>query len=158
MSLESAGKLGATASLINILLPIVAVVGVVAIILFSVLEAANGIASGNITPFLGISLGFWAFIIVICVVAFAGFIMFLVAMYRLSHYYNEPSIFNKVLYAFIISIFSTTVTIVMEFAFLFSSFARISPLNPTPTTAPEFSFFFLIIVLLVAISLGLLNG
>ena len=41
---------------------------------------------------------------VIGVIAFVGFILFVVAMHRLSQYYNEPSIFKNTLYGFIVNI------------------------------------------------------
>ncbi len=158
MSLESARKLGLTASLINVLLPVVAVIGVVAFVVFSILTVISGIANGTAAPtFLGISLGFFVFLIAIVGVGLAGFIMFMVSMYRLSHYYNEPGIFKNVLYAFILSIISTAVIFALEFAFIFSSLAGISMAGTPSTFVPAFPFF-IIIVFLAAVAFGIVNG
>ena len=158
MSFESAKKLGVTASLINILLPVVAVILIVAFVIFSIFTAIGGIANGTTPPtFLGITLGFYAFLVVVIGFALAGFIMFMVAMNRLSHYYNEPTIFKNVLYAFILSIISTSIIYVLEFALLFSSLAQISGAGTQPTFAPVFPFF-LIVAILAAVAFGIVNG
>ena len=117
MALESGRKLGLTASLIYVVSPAVAIVGVIAFLVS--LFASAGTRSTS--PFLGLSIGFIAFIVAMICVAVAGFIMFMVAMYRLSNYYNEPGIFKNVLYAFIINIVMGVVIFVLEFVFLIAS-------------------------------------
>ena len=121
MSLESGRKFGYYASLINVILPIVAIVGVVAYFLYNCF-AARGIANWhNCDLHSRIFGGLIIFLIAIGAVGIAGFIMFMYAMYSLSNYYNEPAIFKNVLYAFIVSIVSGAVIVVLEFAVLIIS-------------------------------------
>ena len=94
MSLESGRKFGFYASLINIILPIVAIAGIVALIFSIIAASATGIANGSVAPAFTVFGGVIIFIIAILAVGIAGFIMFMYAMYSLSNYYNEPSIFK----------------------------------------------------------------
>jgi uncharacterized membrane protein len=131
MSLESGRKLGLIASLISVILPIVAIVGSVALVISLLVSAAAGTVPASV---FGFSSGFTVFLFVVGAIGVIGFIMFIVAMRNLSNYYNEPSIFNKVLYAFILSIISAIIAVVLESAFVFSSLNGLQ--TSTPTTPP----------------------
>jgi uncharacterized membrane protein len=158
VSLESGRKLGLIASLISVILPIVVIIGVAAFVISIIVTAATGIGTGTLAaPMLGLSAGLIVFLIVVGAIGVIGFILFMVAMHNLSNYYNEPGIFKNVLYAFILNIIAGIVIFALEFAFIFSSIARISQLNTPPTVGPFFSIFF-IVVLLVAVAFGIVNG
>jgi uncharacterized membrane protein len=159
MSIESGKKFGYYSSLINIILPIVALVGAVALVFSLIASAATRIVNGTIAPtFAGVFGVFIIFIIAIAAVGIAGFIMFMYAMYNLSNYYSEPKIFKNVLYAFIISIISATVVFALEFSAIISSMAGVYQ-NP-PTTTPPFTLFILPYVAAIGVSIvfALVNG
>ena len=162
MSLESGRKFGFYASLINIVLPIVSIICVV-LIIFSIIAASTGIANGASAPALSGAFGgfiFNIFIIAISGVAIAGFVMFMYAMYSLSNYYNEPAIFKNVLYAFILSIVSGIVVLVLVFVVLISTFLGFSPANTPSATTTVFMEIILIyaVVFVVALAFGIING
>src|ERR1035437_5313600 len=122
MSLESGRKLGLTASWISIILPVVAVVGVVAIIFSIIATAATGTGTGTVVPnIFGVSIGLIGFVIALAFTAIVGFILFMVSMHRLSNYYNEPGIFRNVLYAFILSIVEGIVLVGVYIAIVLSA-------------------------------------
>jgi len=156
MSLESGRKLGLIASLITVILPIAAVIGVVSLIISTIFSAATGTVPSS---FFGLSTGFTAFLIIVGAIGVIGFILFMVAMYRLSHYYNEPRIFKNVLYAFIISIISGVTIIILEFT-VFASFLSGISQPGTPATAAPFTQFLLtyLVVLGVSIVFGIVNA
>ncbi len=156
MSFESGRKLGYYASLIYLILPVVAIVGGVVFVFSLIASAATGVANGTVVPafatFFG---GFIIYIIAIAIIGIVGFILFIVAMYHLSNYYSEPTIFKNILYAFLISIISTIVVYALEFAFILSSITRISQTG-TPSTV--FPFFALIGVIGVGLVFAIVNG
>ena len=157
MSFESGKKLGATASLINILLPVVAIIAVVGFVVSIIASAVRGAATGTVAPtILGISAVFFLLIAAVVLVALAGYIMFMIAMHRLSNYYNEPGIFKNVLYALLLSIVSSVVIFASEFVFLLSSINRITQ-STTPGISTVFPGFF-IAVIIVGVVFGLVNG
>jgi len=98
-------------------------------------------------------------LIIVGAIGVIGFILFMVAMYRLSHYYNEPRIFKNVLYAFIISIISGVTIIILEFT-VFASFPSGISQPGTPATAGPFTQFLLtyLVVLGVSIVFGIVNA
>jgi len=157
MSLESGRKFGYYASLINFILPIVAIVGVVAFIFSIIAAGATGIANGSVSPvFSGVFGGFIIFIIALVAAAIAGFILFMVAMNNLSNYYHEPAIFKNVLYAFILSLVSTGVIFALEFTLILSTIAGITQ-TPSSSTAVPFILSY-IVVIVVALAFGIVNG
>jgi uncharacterized membrane protein len=83
----------------------------------------------------------------------------MVAMYRLSHYYNAPSIFKNVLYAFIISIISGVTIIILEFT-VFATFLSGIAQPGTPAATAPFTQFLLtyLVVLGVPIVFGIVNA
>ena len=123
MSFESGRKFGYYASLINVILPIVAIISVVAIFLYIIASSATRIANGSVGPVLSVFGGLTIFLIVVVALGIAGFIMFMYAMYSLSNYYKEPAIFKNVLYAFIVSLVSSAVVVALEFVVFISAFA-----------------------------------
>jgi uncharacterized membrane protein len=159
MSIESGKKFGYYSSLINIILPIIALVGAVALIFSIIASAANRIANGPVaSTFAGVLGGFIIFIIAIAVVGIAGFIMFMYAMYSLSNYYREPTIFKNVLYAFIINIVSAVVIFILQFTVIISSITGIY--QNSLTTTPPFTIFALPYVVAIGVSIvfALVNG
>jgi uncharacterized membrane protein len=160
MSLESGRKFGYYASLINVIMPIVAIISVVAIIFSAIATTATRIANGSGGPAISVFGGFFIFIIVMVAVGIAGFIMFMYSMYSLSNYYNEPAIFKNVLYAFIVSIVSGAVAVILEFAVLISAFAGFSTINTPSSVTPAFTQIILTyaVVLVVALAFGIVNG
>jgi uncharacterized membrane protein len=161
MSLESGRKFGYYASLINVILPIVAIVGAVAIVFSLISTAATRIANGTVAPSFSTAFGgFIIFIIAMFALAIAGFVMFMYAMYSLSNYYNEPAIFKNVLYAFIVSLVSGAVMVALEFAVLISAFAGISQTNTPSAAPPVFTQVILTyaVVIVVALAFGIVNG
>jgi uncharacterized membrane protein len=139
LSLESGKKLGFTASIINIVVP--AVMGIVLIAFYAALfsEIFTRIQSGATTaaPALagtGIFLALLGFAVVVGIIALAGYILFLVAMHRLSNYYNERSIFSNLLRALIIQIVTSVVLTVVVLVVVFSIGGLIA--TSSGTTAP----------------------
>ncbi len=160
MSLESGRKFGYYSSLINVIMPIVAIISVVAIIISIFASSATRIANGSVGPAFSFFAGFNIFIIVIAAVGIAGFIMFMYAMYSLSKYYNEPTIFKNVLYAFIVSLVSGAVVVILEFAVLISAFAGFSSIATPSSVTPAFTQIILTfaVVFVVALAFGIVNG
>jgi uncharacterized membrane protein len=160
MSLESARKLGLNASRINIILPIIAIVLVVVFFFAVFASAISGIFTGTPAPsMLGVFGGFIIAFVAIVAIALAGYIMFMVAMYRFSNYYSEPAIFKNVLYGLILSIVSAVVVFTLEIASLLSSIASIFSTS-MPTTTPPFGLFTFTYLGAIAVSIafGIVNG
>lgn len=154
MALESGRKLGYIASLISVIVPIVAIIGVVVFVISLIATAASRFSSGTVVgPFFGLTAGFIAFFVAVGVLGLVGFILFLVAMHRLSNYYNEPVIFKNVLYAFILSIVSGVIALALEFGFILSSIAGISQTS-TSSTPASFPQFILVYVAVLGVSLA----
>jgi uncharacterized membrane protein len=158
LSFESGKKLGVTASLINVILPVIGAVATVAFVVSIIFATASRVSSGTATSGIGLfSVGLVIFIIAIAALAIAGFIMFMVAMHRLSGYYNEPGIFKNVLYALVLTIAEYILIFALEFAFIFSSITRISSPSTSPNILTTFPLF-LIAVLVGAVVFGIVNG
>ena len=89
MSFESGKKLGLTASIINLIVPVIMVV-LYGFFILSLISAASAAfaGKGNISPF-GPLLSSGAISIVFIglgLLELAGFVFFVVVMYQLSHY------------------------------------------------------------------------
>jgi uncharacterized membrane protein len=133
MSLESARKLGLAASLLNIILP-VAIVGIYFVFLFSMFLSLFSLltpryASPNYL-FVG---GVFVFgFIAIAVLAVAAIITFMVAMHRLSKFYQTPAIFSNILKGFLINIGAGVTAVIFILVIVIFSIAnsRSSPFNP----------------------------
>jgi uncharacterized membrane protein len=153
-SLESGKKLGYIASLISVILPIAAIIGAVVIVIALIASAVSRIGTGTVvSPFFGFSAGLLVFFVAVGAVGLVGTILFLVAMHRLSNYYNEPRIFKNVLYALILSIVSAVIVLALSFGFILSSIAGISQTSTSSTPAP-FPQFILVYVVVLGVSLA----
>jgi uncharacterized membrane protein len=127
VSLESGRKLGLAASLIAIIVPIIAVALFASffILLLSVISGGlNSLPSAAL-----ISGGYLFGLIAIGALSFAAFIIFLISIHRLSEYFKEPAIFKNVLYALILEIVAVVLVVVLFIAAVFS--AAISTVNPS---------------------------
>jgi len=130
MSLESGKKLGITASLIAVVMPFIGVVAYVFLIFSSVIGSiSQGANSAVPSDFIIILL------VVFGIIVFAGLILFVVAMHRLSQYYNESGIYKKTLYGFIINIVGAGAVAALLFYFAFLSSAHSISQGTTQTTA-----------------------
>jgi uncharacterized membrane protein len=148
LSFESGRKLGLTASLIAVAVPVITVIlyGFLFLSFFRIGTPATsgGTYGGSLLP-AGI---FFAFI-AIGIIGFIGIILFLVAMHRLSQYYSEPGIFKNALYGFLINIVGIAVLIVILFALLFAAIFSLAA-RPTLNFSP-FGFIFGFLGLFAAI-------
>jgi uncharacterized membrane protein len=126
MSFESGRKLGLTASLIYVITPIVELVVFVTLLIFAL---ANSFSSSAVPSLFGIPTVFSVAMIAFAVVAFLGFVLFIIAMYRLSGYYHSPGIFKNILIAIILNIVGVIVAFILVILFLISTLPAISP-NP----------------------------
>jgi uncharacterized membrane protein len=160
MSLESGRKFGYYASLINVIMPIVAIISVVAIIVTIIAASATQIVNGSTGPAFSIFGGLIVFLIIMVAIGIAGFIMFMYSMYSLSNYYKEPAIFKNVLYAFIMSLVSGSVVVILEFAVLLSAFSGFSSIATPSSVTPAFTqiIFTYAVVIVVALAFGIVNG
>jgi uncharacterized membrane protein len=160
MSLESGRKFGYYASLINVIMPIVAIISVVAIIVSIIAASTTRIVNGSAGPAFSIFGGLIVFLIIMVAIGIAGFIMFMYSMYSLSNYYKEPAIFKNVLYAFIMSLVSGSVVVILEFAVLLSAFSGFSSIATPSSVTPAFTqiIFTYAVVIVVALAFGIVNG
>ena len=159
MSFESARKLGLAASLISVILPIAAIIGGVALVVSIIATAVTRAGAGTVAPTFGLSAGLIALLVAAGAIGVVGFILFMVAMYRLSHYYNEPSIFTNVLYAFILSIVSGVIVLILQFTVIASLTAGV-PQTGTPAPAASFTQFIVtyLVVIGVSVIFGVVNA
>jgi len=164
MSLETGRKLGLTASLITIIVPIV-MVALYSVLIFSLISTfQNLFISGGSTPipsgspFLSSGIISIAFI-ALGFISFIGLILFIIAMHQLSQYYNEPIIFRNIIYSIVISIVGAVVLVAILFAVIASTL--MNTVVSTPTAASSFVWAFiiaLIVVIAVAIAIGVVSA
>jgi Predicted membrane protein len=135
LSLESGKKLGFTASIINIIVPVilVTVLGTFYAILISTILGRFSTGVPSAFTGAGFSFVFLGIIIVVGALSLVGYILFLVAMHRLSQYYNERQIFSNLIRALIIQIVAAVVLTVVVVALVTISSSSIAA---TPTTTP----------------------
>ncbi len=131
MSFESGRKLGLTASLITVIVPVAIVIlyGLLFLSLFGIISSdltGGSQTFGSLFP-AGIITAF----IVVGIIALVGIILFLVAMHSLSQYYDEPGIFKNALYGFLINVIGVVALIVIGFALIFTAIVS-STTSPTP--------------------------
>ena len=126
MSLDTGKKLGITSSLIFIIAPIIAVSLYAAFFISLIGSISSSITNGGVFPtspaaslgWISLALGATGLISII------GFILFLIAMYELSHYYNEQGIFRNIMFALIIGIVGVVVIIAVTVVFVFAAVAN----------------------------------
>ena len=122
MSFELGRKLGLTASIISVIVPVIIVIlyGLLFLSLFGIISSAltgkSQTFGGSVFP-AGIEIGF----IAIGIIGFIGIILFLVAMNSLSQYYSEPGIFKNALYGFLTNIIGVAALIVIAFTLVFTT-------------------------------------
>jgi uncharacterized membrane protein len=149
-------NLGLTASLINVVVPVIAVVAVVAYIitLINTISGVNSSTLSDTTMYNVYGIG----LIALGVLSFLGVILFIVAMYQLSRYYNEHGIFNNVIIGFVVTIVGSIITYILAFVYVLSAanqFAGLSASSYTSSTVTSLVMQFLVAlaVLLVVIYL-----
>jgi len=122
----------------------------------------QGIASGTTAlAFLGVFTGGLNIFLIASGVTGCSFLYHVHACdAQLINYYNEPAIFKNVLYAFIVSIVSSAVIVVLVFAVLISAFLRIYPTNTPSVATPVFTQIIIIyaVVFVVALAFGIVNA
>ena len=151
MSFESGRKLGLTASLIAVIMPVIGVITAI----FLVLSLLAGTLS-TLFNFESITI----LLAIAGIITFAGFILFLVAMHSLSQYYSESGIFKNVLYGFIINIVGAAIAVSIELAIIVTSIVKIAQGAGTGTADPsaiQFIILFLA-VFAVAFILGIVSA
>jgi uncharacterized membrane protein len=158
MSFESGRKFCLVASILAVVLPIVAVAG-----LSSLIFSAIALATGGTIPSIGSGIAFTlsliAFGVAIAVIAVLEFILFVVGMHRLSHYFKEPAIFKNLLYAILVSLVSIGVIgVLMVLQFVFS-LGSITPVTDSSVTPPSTMYFVsLIAVLVVSVVIAIVSA
>jgi uncharacterized membrane protein len=120
MSLESGRKLGLAASLIEVIMPVIIVI-VMVLFIVSIIAAIPAASAGPNVTIPNFSLVFVGVLIPVGILTFVGIILFIIAMHRLSQYYNEPGIFKNALYGFILNIVGSVVAIAIEFVLILGS-------------------------------------
>jgi len=133
LSLVLGRKLGLTASLINVIVPVITLLLYIVFIL-SLFGTISSAITRGITPFNGfpgllgsLTLAF----IALGIVGLIGIILFLVSMSQLSRYYSEPRIFKNALYGFLTAIIGAVVLIVLVFASLFATIFAAAANSPS---------------------------
>lgn len=131
MSLESGRRLGLIASLITVIMPIVAIIAAVFLVLA---QFATYPTTSSLSLFSsGLIIAVFA---LVAVTGFVGTILFVLAMHRLAQYYNEPGIYKNALYGFILNIIGTAIAYVLEFAVLAPTIGSIPQVSTPSAAAP----------------------
>jgi uncharacterized membrane protein len=117
-------------------MPIIAVLLVVGVFFYQITSRLNGSSAFATGTFIGLA-------VVLSAVSIIGFILFLLSMHRLSKYYNEPSIFKNVLYAFIISIISGVIILIIDLGFIVTAANNFAQLGTTASASAVFAQFIL---------------
>jgi uncharacterized membrane protein len=105
MSFEVAKKYGYRASVMNVILPIAAIIillGATAALFYQIF-ANPAVASTSVTFLVGFIIGFS---IIIMIAGISALILFILSMHKLANYYKEPKIFKNILYGFLSSVIS----------------------------------------------------
>jgi uncharacterized membrane protein len=157
LSFETARKIGLIASIINVTVPIIAVIVYLSLIaLLFTSFASFGSTMPNPSSFIGGIIALYGVIGILGLLSFVGLVLFIIAMYQLSRYYNEPNIFNNILYALIISIIGGAVVIATYFAFIISLITNFAVTQQPPTFFTQ--LIAILIMATVALSIGIING
>jgi uncharacterized membrane protein len=128
MSLNSGRKLGLSASVITVMIPFVTLfVGFFIVLsLIATLQSWINANSSTLPVFSGEIL---ILLVIPVILSLVGFVLFVISMFKLSHYYNAPGIFTNVVYALIAGIIGVIVV-----SALFSLYFLPLVLNATPNT------------------------
>jgi uncharacterized membrane protein len=134
-------------------MPIIAVVGLASLIFSAIAMATRGTIP-SIGTGIAFTIGFVAFGVALVVIAVLEFILFVVGMHRLSHYFKEPAIFKNLLYAILVGVVSIvviSVLMVLQFLFSLSSF---TPATGSPVTPPT-TLYFVSLIAILALSVAM---
>jgi len=163
MSLESGRKLGLTASIIYVIVPVI-IVALYGFLIFSIIAAISTTISNRGAPTIGspfLSMGvIWIAFIGVAFISLLGLIMFIVAMYQLSHYYNEPSIFKKAIYSLVVNIVGVAALFAIVFTVIISVITS-TRTNTTPASSPTLGLFIIVIFVVMfvaAIVIGIVSN
>lgn len=158
MSLESGRKFCLFASILAVITPIIAFAGLASLIFSAITMATRGTIP-SIGSGIAFTISLIAFAIALIVIVVSEFILFIVGMHRLSHYFKEPAIFKNLLYSIlaIIVIFAVAgVLVVLQFVFSLSS---ITPVTGSPVTPPTTLYFVsLIAVLALSVAMAIVSA
>lgn len=159
MPLESGRKLGLISSLLTVFLPVVGVIAAVIFVLSLFASLPFGTGTFTPSPFL-FSAGLITLLIALGVTGIIAYILFIVAMYQLSHYYNESGIFKNILYAVILNIVGLIVVFGLVFAFILSSIGSIAQTNTPSTITPLVTqiIFSYVAIIGVAVVFGIVSA
>jgi uncharacterized membrane protein len=162
VSLNSGRKLGVTASIITVIMPVVAVIASI-FMAQSLFTTIQSWVTNQVTPTFSILYAqlssFFVVLVILAIVGLIGFILIILAMHQLSHYYKESSIFKNIVYALIVNIIGAIFVFALFFSFISSS---INTAITTPSTLAmpfitQFIISFLALVV-VALVLAIISG
>lgn len=153
-------------------MPVIMVITIIFFIwsMFTAIAAASTGSSPTIPNFSSIFFGFETILTLLGIMTFIGIILFIIAMYCLSQYYNDSGIFKNALYGFILNIVGSITAIVIEFVFILRSVGSIAQTGtvptaatPTPTIPPVTSILTQLIlgflaVLVIGLVFGIISG
>jgi uncharacterized membrane protein len=150
MSLESGRKLGLTASLINIIIP-VAIIALYGLLIFSIMTSVISAVAHSGSHTLGYPLIsstiFLIVLIGLTALSVAGIVMFLMGMHRLGQFYHEPSIYKNSLYGFLIGFLGVIALLAVSSAYTFFIISRASS---SAHVAPSLGTFVLVFLSILA--------
>ncbi|MDR1993351.1 MAG: DUF996 domain-containing protein [Nitrososphaerota archaeon] len=154
MSLESAKKYGYTASIINVILPIVAI-----FMLIGTLFLSFSLIMTNSTEFtagLGLILGLS---VAMAVAGIIALILFFSSMHQLSNYYKEPPIFRNILYGFLLTIIGGIISAIIILGFTTTITAELLTIT-TGNLMAVISQFIIVYaaIILVSMVFAIING
>jgi uncharacterized membrane protein len=153
MSFESGRKLGLTASLLNVIFPVIGAAVALVFLVSIIFTASSNVRNSTTTGVGWLSFGIIGFILVLAGLAIAGFIMFMIAMHRLANYYKEPGIFSSVLYAFIMNVIGIIVALGVFAIFVLSAISGFTRTTTSTTVMPFVTQIILSYIILLGVAL-----
>jgi uncharacterized membrane protein len=161
MSFESAKKYGFIASVLNVIVPILSIIMLAGMIWYIFDQAFNQAMGNSFTDLSMFWTGFFeGFCLILGVISIVAFILFFLAMHKLSKYYQEPAIFKKLLYSLLISIIAGIVIYIITIVFTTSTIPTVET-AVTPEDIGQFLVQFIaffVAIITVAIVLSIING
>ncbi|MCW4028738.1 MAG: DUF996 domain-containing protein [Candidatus Bathyarchaeota archaeon] len=150
MSLETGRKLGLISTLLLIILPVISIISIVGFV-SSILSSAIGLGGSSLpSDIFAASAGLGILTGLLGILQIVALILFVIAMYLLSRYYNERGIFTNIIYAVILMAITVGIVIVTEFLLLVPYASTISTTSP-PTEILGGFLTYLIVILVVAV-------
>ena len=137
MTFDSGRKLGLVASLIAVIVPAITVI-LYGFLFLSMLGSLSALFNGGTPAFASpISIYGTTFsLFALGIVGLVGIMLFLLAMYDLSYYYNEQGIFKNILYGFFTLLVGDMAVFAVVFGLTFSTVTSVIPSASTGTTDP----------------------